>query len=122
MTDSPAGSASLEPLTFFEYDHKPGHYCLLLSDDHMVDLLDVFESCGQYGNGYGWAGVARSAIRSRAPELEDRVSFDPEAGMFVAYGEDPAALQSLGALLHAAWHDRTLLHTLITTGDPDWFD
>jgi hypothetical protein len=116
------GSPALEPLTFFEYDHKPGHYCLLLSDTHLVALLDVFEACGQYGNGYGWAGVARSAIRSRAPELEDRVSFDPEAGMFVAYGEDAEALRSLGLLLREAWQDRSVLAELIRAGDPDWFD
>jgi len=113
---------ALEPLQFFEYEHKPGHYCLMLSDRHMVDLLDVFEDCGQYGNGYGWAGVARSAIRSRAPELAGRVAFDPEAGMFVAHGRDPEALRTLGTLLREALHDRDVLSELIETGDPDWFD
>ncbi|MFF6955013.1 Imm51 family immunity protein [Streptomyces sp. NPDC008317] len=115
-------TSTLDPLTFFEYDHNPGNYCLLLSDTHMVPFMDVFEECEQYGSGYGWTGVARSAIRSRAPELLDRVSFDPEAGMFVAYGTDPEALQALGALLKEALTDKAVLKHLIETGDPAWFD
>ncbi|MFC0036781.1 immunity 51 family protein [Actinomadura rayongensis] len=118
MTDR----TTFAPLIFFEYDHKPGHYCLMLSDQHMGGSEDVFEECGQYGNGYGWAGVARSAVRARAPELDGRFGLDPEAGMFVAYGEDSDALKALGALMRTAWHDRTELKALIESGDPDWFD
>ncbi|GAA2782741.1 hypothetical protein GCM10010441_04570 [Kitasatospora paracochleata] len=113
---------SFAPLVFFEYDHRPGTYCLMLSDHHMVDVEDVFEACGQYGNGYGWEGVARSALRERAPELADRLAFDPEAGTFVAHGSDADALRRLGGLLRDAFHDRALLAALIEAGDPDWFD
>jgi hypothetical protein len=118
MTDR----TTFAPLVFFEYDHRPGTYCLMLSDAHMVGVEDVFEECGQYGNGYGWEGVAKSAVRSRAPELADRLSFDPEAGMFVAYGEDADALKTLGGLLRDAFHDRATLKELIESGDPEWFD
>ncbi|WP_354644376.1 immunity 51 family protein [Kitasatospora camelliae] len=110
------------PLVFFEYDHKPGTYCLMLSDHHMVAVEEVFDACGQYGNGYGWEGVARSALRARAPQLADRLSFDPEAGMFVAHGRDADALRALGALLREAWHDREVLRVFIETGEPEWFD
>jgi hypothetical protein len=107
---------------FFEYDHKPGTFCLMLSDHHMVATEDVFEECGQYGSGYGWEGVARSALRARAPELGDRLRFDSEAGTFVAYGDDGDALRRLGLLLQEAWRDRSVLKALIEAGDPDWFD
>ncbi|MFE4670592.1 immunity 51 family protein [Streptomyces sp. NPDC056716] len=113
---------SFAPLVFFEYDHKPGSYCLMLSDSHMVEVDDVFTECEQYGSGYGWEGVARSAVRERAPELAGRFGYDSEAGMFVAYGEDPEALGRLGALLREAFGDRVLLKGLIEAGDPDWFD
>jgi immunity protein 51 of polymorphic toxin system len=112
----------ITPLTFFEYSHKPGTYCLMLSDRAMVDVMDTFERCGQYGNGYGWEGVARSAIRAHSPDLAARLKFDPEAGMFVAYGTDSAALKKLGRLLAHAFRDPKELEHLIRTGDPAWFD
>ncbi|MDW5323359.1 Imm51 family immunity protein [Plantactinospora sp. KLBMP9567] len=80
---------SFSPLRFFEYDHNPGNYCLMLSD---------------------------------APELAERLGYDPEAGTFVAYGIDPEALRRLGGLLQDAFHDRAKLATLIRAADPDWFD
>ncbi|HEV2638720.1 MAG TPA: immunity 51 family protein [Actinocrinis sp.] len=110
------------PLLFFEYEHKPGTFCLMLSDNHMIDVDDVFDECGQFGNGYGWEGVARSALRARAPELAERLQFDSEAGTFVAYGEDAAALQGLGALLREAFQDRAVLKGFIESGEPEWFD
>ncbi|WP_323374064.1 immunity 51 family protein [Plantactinospora alkalitolerans] len=113
---------SLNPFRLFEYDHDPGTYCLMLSDLDMVRVSDVFEECGYLGNGYDWSGVARSAVRTHAPEIADRLGYDPEAGTFVAHGTDPAALRQLGVLLQNAFQDGATLATLIRTGDPDWFD
>ncbi|MGW4356215.1 immunity 51 family protein [Nocardia sp. NPDC004582] len=110
------------PLVFFEYDHRPGHFCLMLSDNHMLASEVVFAESGYDGGGYGWAGVARSAVATRAPELADRVSYDPEAGMFVAYGEDAGALRQLGMLLQEAHRDPAVLSGFIEAGDPEWFD
>ncbi|MGV9663478.1 Imm51 family immunity protein [Nocardia niigatensis] len=110
------------PLVFFEYDHKPGHYCLMLSDNHMLATEAVFAEFGYEGGGYGWAGVARSAVATQETELGERVNFDPEAGMFVAYGEDAEALRALGALLREAVADPATLRRLIAAGDPEWFD
>nr|WP_269781677.1 immunity 51 family protein [Nocardia bovistercoris] len=109
-------------MVFFEYDHKPGNYCLMLSDDKMLATQEVFAAAGYEGGGYDWAGVARSAVHARLPESADRIRFDPEAGMFVAYGADPDALRALGAILRDAVHDHELLAEFIRTGDPDWFD
>ncbi|NUS54454.1 MAG: hypothetical protein HOV66_06275, partial [Streptomycetaceae bacterium] len=91
MTDDEA----LAPLILFESDHTPGSFSLLLGDVAEPRVMAVFEECGQYGNGYGWEGVARSAVRNRAPELDGRFAYDCEAGMFAAYGGDREALWSL---------------------------
>jgi Immunity protein 51 len=109
------------PLILFEYDDRPGHYCLLLGDQHMVALDDVFEQNGQENNGYAWEAVARQAVRAHAPDI-GKLGFDPEAGMFVAYGEDLDALKRLGALLRDAFHNRQRLTELIRDADPDWWD
>ena len=105
------------PFVLFEYDHRPGTFCLMLSDTHMVvgGVDAVFEQSGRYGNGYGWADVALGVIRTRAPELERRLDMDPEAGTFVAYGKDLEALKHLASLLHAAYHDHQRLAALVRT-------
>ncbi|MFJ4652082.1 immunity 51 family protein [Nocardia sp. NPDC088792] len=110
------------PLVFFEYDHKPGHFCLLLSDNHMLATEAVFAEFGYDGNGYGWAGVARAAVSTEGPAAAEVVKFDPEAGTFVAYGEDAEALRRLGIVLQEALQDPTVLRRLIAAGDPEWFD
>jgi|SRR5690606_4432591 len=110
------------PLVLFEYDHNPGNYCLMLSDSHMVDVIDVFEERGHEGGGYDWEAVARQIVRAEAPGLAQRVDFDPEAGMFVAFGSDLEALQLLGRHMHEAFHNRDLLVQWVEGADPDWFD
>ena len=110
------------PLVLFEYDHKPGEYCLMLSDNHMVDVMDAFEEVGQYGNGYGWEAVTRQAMRAHAPELDGLFDYDPEAGTFVAFGSNHAALQRLAELLSKAFADRELLLELLRDAEEDWFD
>ena len=106
------------PLILFEYDHEPGTYCLLLSDDHMIEHDALFEANGRSANGYGWSDVALQVIRTRAPALEERLEMDPESGTFVAYGPDLAALEQLGALLHEAFHDPAILGPLVK--DAPW--
>lgn len=106
------------PLILFEYDHEPGKYCLMLSDDPMIEHEELFEANGREPSGYGWADVALQVIRTRAPALEARLGMDPEAGTFVAYGSDLEALQQLGALLHEAFHDPAILGPLVK--DAPW--
>jgi hypothetical protein len=110
------------PLTLFEYDHAPGTYCLMMADAHWDDSLDVFEECDAYGNGYGWEGVARQAVRAHVPDVADRVDFDSEAGTFVAHSADLDALRRLGEVLQKAVRDHRLLAELIRGAEPEWLD
>ncbi|MBB5868937.1 hypothetical protein F4553_002316 [Allocatelliglobosispora scoriae] len=118
MTDT----TGLDPLKLFEYDHKPGHFSLLLTDSSMIASTEAFEAAGFEGGGYSWAGVAKTAIEVHAPHLDGRMGFDPEAGMFVAYGTDPEALRELGLLLRRALGEPEFLAELIAAGDPAAFD
>jgi hypothetical protein len=114
--------SDIEPLRLFEYDHDPGNYCLMLSDDHMVGVMEVFDEVGHYGNGYNWEAVARQALRAHAPEYVGMLDYDPEAGTFVAYGTNREALQRLGELLAKAYHEREFLEQLLRDAEDDWFD
>ena len=83
---------------------SPGKYSLLLNaNTTAVDA--VVEDLGHEPNGYFWAGVARLLVSTEAPALEGRFSYDPEAGMFCAYGTDRGALESLSKLLTAVATD-----------------
>lgn len=108
------------PFHLFEYEHEPGSYCLILSDTDMLDVMDVFEEHGRYGNGYGWADVALQAMREGDAELEARVELDPEAGTFVAFGKDLDALERLRTLLHGAFHDHASLGKLVAAAPFEW--
>lgn len=95
----------------------------MLADAHVTEeAFEVFEDCGQYGNGYGWDGVARQAIRQFMPELTEQFDFDSEAGTFVAQSTNEDALRRLGAILARTQIDLPLLTELIEAADPDWFD
>jgi hypothetical protein len=110
--------SDLTPLKLFST--SPGSFSLILSDK-MVDVADRFVAAGQMGHGYDWESVARTVVRLDAPDLADRFRYDPEAGMFCAYGSDEAALRALGELLCAAFHDGERLTALIEAVDPgDW--
>jgi Immunity protein 51 len=109
------------PFTLFEYDHSPGNYCLMLSDSHMLAVIDLFEAAGRSGHGYDWETICKQLVRTRAPKLQKSFRTDPEAGMFVAYGPDLEALKELGGLMHEAFHSKTLLSKLIADApEKDW--
>ncbi|MBY8887336.1 immunity 51 family protein [Streptomyces sp. PTM05] len=110
------------PLLLAEYGEGSGSYYLMLTDDAMASVMDAFAAAGGYGNGYGWHGVARSAVRADAPDLADRLAYDPEAGTLVVRSDDVEALRRVATLLSSAYHDRSRLAELIRTGDPADFD
>lgn len=101
------------PFVIFEYDHEPGLYCLLLTDDRMLAIAAVFEEHGANGNGYGWAQVVRRSVHEHAPEIADQIGLDPEAGLLAVRSRDLGALRRLGALLRDAYHDQSRLAALI---------
>jgi hypothetical protein len=110
--------ASLAPFTLFEYAHRPGTFCLMLSDGEMEKVEAVFEAYGAEGNGHGWGGLAESLAQSQMPGIASQLTFDSEAGMFAVVSRDRGTLERLGAKLHAAFHDHALLGQLIREADP----
>jgi hypothetical protein len=92
---------------------------LLLSDGRMVEKCPIFEELeGWLGNGYDWASVARTVVAEQLPQVRDALSFDPEAGMFAAYGPKPA-IQALAAIMAAVFHDDGRLRDLLSRSELD---
>jgi Immunity protein 51 len=72
-----------------------------------------FEERGFEGNGYTWTGIVKHLVRTRAPELEGVVEYDPEADMLVARSDDRAALLRVAMLIREARTDLGLLEEII---------
>ncbi|MEV0563888.1 Imm51 family immunity protein [Dactylosporangium sp. NPDC050588] len=86
----------MNPLRLIET--SPGKYSLLLNAGS-TPVDTAVETLGHEPHGYFWAAIARLLVSVEAPELGGRFSYDPEAGMFCAYGTDRGALEALSKLL-----------------------
>jgi hypothetical protein len=98
-------------------DHGEGRYSLCL-DDFRMPRVALFDERGLQGGGYTWEALADSLARLRRPELVDGLSYDSEAGMFVAIGTRPT-LVALAHLLQEAMDDEALLRAALDAADPD---
>jgi hypothetical protein len=101
---------------------SPGNFSLLLSDFDKIAVAEIVEELDHEPGGYFWEGVAKTLVRTSAPELEDQLSFDSEAGMFCAYGQNEAALRKLGELMELLFDDEDRMRALMEDADPDDFD
>lgn len=115
-----SAESELRPFDLFQADDDPPLFSLMLTDEHMAKASEAFDGAGRYSNGYGWADVALGVMRTLAPDLERKVSMDPEAGTFVASSEDREALVRLGQLLSDAYHDRAKLTQLVAAAPFEW--
>ncbi|WP_166388123.1 Imm51 family immunity protein [Catellatospora methionotrophica] len=100
----------MKPLTLMETD--PGEFSLLL-DTGGLAVDDLIQELGHEPNGYFWEGIAELIVANEAPELDGRVDYDPEAGMFCARSQDRAALEDLGARMSVAATDPGRLRELV---------
>lgn len=101
----------MDPFQIHELEN--GSYELWLFDGDMEKVEDVFHDHGAEGNGHGWQAFAWALVDSKLPDLSEVIWFDSEGGTFVAGSDDVTALQRLVVLLHAAFHDHSLLAQLI---------
>jgi hypothetical protein len=100
----------MDPLKIIET--SSGRFSLLLNAG-TTSVDGLIEQLGHTPNGYFWEGVARVLVSTKAPALEGRFSYDPEAGMFCAYGQDRGALEELKALMAGAANDPDRMRKLI---------
>ncbi|MFB4318280.1 Imm51 family immunity protein [Actinomadura sp. 21ATH] len=109
----------MTPLRLIET--RPGAFSLLLNAG-TTRVDDLVEQLDHEPNGYFWEGVARYLVSTEAGDLEGRFSYDPEGGMFCAYGDDRPALQELGTLMSAVANDEDRMRSLLTTAEATGFD
>lgn len=111
--------APMHPLRLIE--STPGNYALLL-DAGTTQVDNVIEELGHEPNGYFWEGVAQVLVSTEAPALEGRFSYDPEGGMFCAYGRDRSALEELATRMAAIATDADRMRRLVAAAEADGFE
>lgn len=99
----------------------PGKYSLLLNAGTTA-VDGVVASLGREANGYFWEGVARRLVATEAQHLDGRFGYDPEAGMFCAYGTDREALAQLGGLLDAVASDPDRVRDIVARAEAEGVD
>ncbi|MEU6424619.1 Imm51 family immunity protein [Microbispora sp. NPDC046973] len=109
----------MQPLRLIE--SAPEEYSLLL-DAGSTQVDDVIEELGHTPNGYFWEGVAQLLVSTEAPALEGRFSYDPEGGMFCAYGKDRGALEELGTRMAAVAADADRMRRLVADAEAGGFE
>ncbi|MFD0855609.1 Imm51 family immunity protein [Actinomadura adrarensis] len=109
----------MEPMRMVET--APGKFSLLL-DAGTTDVDELVEELGHEPNGYFWEGVAQFLVSTEAPSLDGRFSYDPEGGMFCAYGTDKPALEELAALMTAVAEDGDRMRNLMTAAEAAGFE
>lgn len=95
-TDDNCGLDVVEDSPYYPFSWRPADG----SDDFGVVLYtadeykkEIFADFGFEGNGYDWEAVAQAFIRREQPDVDGKVSFDPEADTFLAYSKDEEALR-----------------------------
>ena len=113
-----APMSRMEPLRVIEHD--TGKSSLLL-DAGSTNVDALVEELGHEPNGYFCEGVAQFLVSTEAPALDGRFGYDPEGGMFCAYGEDRDALEELGTRMDAVAADADRMRQLIAAAEADGF-
>jgi Immunity protein 51 len=109
----------MRPLRLIET--APGDFSLLL-DTGTTAVDSLIQELEHEPNGYFWEGVAELLVRTEAPELDGRFSYDPEAGMFCAHGHDRSALENLAALMSPVATDADRLRAVIALASDIGFE
>lgn len=98
-------------------EREDGSFSLTFDDFGATEL--TMTARGLEGGGYTWHAVVESLVRLHAPELEERVRYDPEGSMFAAYGDDREALLTVAQLIRRAIGDDAVLLEAIDNADED---
>jgi len=111
---------------FFWVEHENG-VSLCLSDlteasDKTGNKWEIFITRldeGFCGNGYDWGSLALVYLNEKMPELKNEIKFDPEAGMFCVYSENPKALEKFAIGFRKMYDDDEMMKDLFSRAELD---
>ncbi len=86
---------------------------------YLHEVFDTRADEGFIGNGYDWGSLAQVFLYEKCPKLQEKINFDPEAGMFCAYSEDKEALADFILRFKQACEDKALILDLFSRAELD---
>ena len=104
---------------FFWVDHDESASVCLDVGAYLQDVFDTREDEGFEGNGYDWASLAQVFVNECCLDLQEKVDFDPEAGMFCVYSKDKDSLLDFIIRFKKACEDKTLILDLFSRAELD---
>lgn len=108
----------IEPFYWVELNAEAS-VCLTIGKGYLQEIFDTREDEGFIGNGYDWSSLAQVFLDERCPELNGKITFDPEADMFCAISEDKEAMTNFILLFKKACEDKALILDLFSRAELD---
>lgn len=91
----------------------------LNAGEYLQEVFDTRANEGFEGSGYDWESLALVFLTEMCPYLQNKINFDPEAGMFCAYSKDKDALADFILQFKKACEDRSLILDLFSRAELD---
>ena len=105
---------------FYWVEHEESvSVCLGVVGEYLQEIFDTRADEGFAGNGYDWSSLAQVFLDEKCPNLQKKISFDPEAGMFCAYSKDKEALADFILRFKRACEDKPLILDLFSRAELD---
>ena len=100
-------------------EHEKSVSVCLNAGEYLQEVFDTRADEGFEGNGYDWESLAQAFLAEMCPDLQDKIGFDPEAGMFCAYSKDKSALADFILRFKRACEDKSLILDLFSRAELD---
>lgn len=104
---------------FFWVEYNAGASVCLNAGEYLQEVFATREDEGSLGNGYDWTGLAQVFLDETCSDLQGKIDFDPEAGMFCAYSSDIEALADFVLRFKKACEDKPLILDLFSRAELD---
>ena len=114
-----AESFEKEISPFFWVENEESASVCLNAGKYLQEVFDTRAEEGFEGNGYDWGSLAQVFLDEKCPDMQEKIDFDPEAGMFCAYAEDKEALANFILQFKKACEDKPLILDLFSRAELD---
>lgn len=104
---------------FFWVDHEDTASVCLDAGGYKDEIFEQRSEEGFEGNGYDWGSLARVFLEEKHPKLSEKISFDPEAGMYCVYSSDKEALKEFSIKFKEACENESLINDLFSRAELD---
>lgn len=100
-------------------EHEKSVSVCLNTGEYLQEVFDTRADESFEGNGYDWESLAQVFLMERCSDLQDKIDFDPEAGMFCACSEDKDALADFILRFKRSCEDKFLILDLFSRAELD---